>query len=234
MKPHTRTDFDHDLGELARMISKMGGLVQHQLAQAFGALFCNNAELANQVIRRDDDVDAFERRIEESSVSVIAKRQPMAIDLRETVSALQISHNLERIGDLVTNIVKRDIMFGGHLPESLLMGIRRMAQAVLEQLAAALDCYARRDAEMAMQVRCDDGNIDNLNHSLSQETIHLMSESPEQIAPYTQLLFCLKNLERIGDHVTNIAESVYFIATGETPSEPRPRVDGALAHKYRA
>ncbi len=230
MLPHTRSAFDQDLNELARMIAEMGGLVERQLSQAFDALFEHNLELAEQVIGRDADLDAFERRIEESSVGVIAKRQPMAIDLRETVSALQISHDLERIGDLAKNIGKRAIMLGDErMPPAMLNGLRDMARLVMAQVSAAIDCYARRSEDAALTVCNDDVSVDSLNNVLSSEAVRLMSTDPQQIGPCTQALFCIKNLERAGDHATNIAETVYYIVTGRTPERPRPRIETSLA-----
>ena len=226
MAVHTRTIFDVDLQDLTRMVAEMGGLAEQQIVQTFDALAQRNADLAHQVIDRDAALDTLQKTIEEKGISIIAQRQPLAIDLREILSALHISSDLERIGDLAKNISKRAIVIGNELlPTSLIAGLEHMTRLVLGQLKMALDSYAKRDASGALAVRNGDLQIDALNNALFYETMVYMSEDPHCVVASTQILFCIKNLERIGDHVTNIAEAVHYITSGHAPATERPKGD---------
>ncbi len=224
MSPHTRTVFDADLQELMRMIAEMGGIAEQQIMQTFDALAQRNTELAHQVIDRDAALDTLQTRIEEKGVNIIAQRQPLANDLREIISALHISGDLERIGDLAKNISKRAIVIGKELlPISLIAGIEHMTRMVMGQFKTALDSYAGRDASGALAVRNGDLQIDALNNALFYETMVYMSEDPHNVVACTQILFCIKNLERIGDHVTNIAEAIHYIISGHVSANERPK-----------
>ena len=224
MPAHTRTAFDADLHDLMRMVAEMGGLAEQQIAQAFDALALKNAELAYQVIKRDIALDAFQTKIEEKGINIIIQRQPFAIDLREAISALHICNDLERIGDLAKNIGKRVIAIGDEIiPMSLIAGIEHMMRMVMGQLKAALDSYTGRDVGKALAVCNGDLEVDALNNSLFYETIVHMGEDPQNIATCAQILFCIKNFERIGDHATNIAETVQYIISGHAPISERPK-----------
>ena len=235
MSPHTRAIFDADLQDLMRMVAEMGGLAEQQTNRAFDALAQRNAELAHNVISRDVALDAFQAKIEEKGINIIAQRQPLAIDLRETISALHISNDLERIGDLAKNIGKRAIAIGNEiLPMSLIAGLEHMTRMVMGQFKAALDSYTGRDVGKALAVRNGDIEVDALNNALFYETMVYMGEDPQNIAICTQILFCIKNFERIGDHATNIAETVHYIISGHTPVSERPKGNTASFAALRA
>jgi phosphate transport system regulatory protein PhoU len=224
MSAHTRTVFDADLQDLVRMVAEMGGLAERQIVQAFDALAQRNTELARKVIERDTALDIFQTTIEEKGINIIAQRQPLANDLREIVSALHISNDLERIGDLAKNISKRAIAIGSEiLPKSLISGLEHMTRMVLGQFKMALDSYAGRDVSETLAVRNGDLQIDALNNALFHETLVHMGEDPHNILSSTQILFCIKNLERVGDHATNIAETVHYIISGHVPASERPK-----------
>jgi len=224
MSAHTRTVFDADLQDLVRMVAEMGGLAERQIVQAFDALAQRNTELARKVIERDTTLDIFQTTIEEKGINIIAQRQPLANDLREIVSALHISNDLERIGDLAKNISKRAIAIGSEiLPKSLISGLEHMTRMVLGQFKMALDSYAGRDVSETLAVRNGDLQIDALNNALFHETLVHMGEDPHNILSSTQILFCIKNLERVGDHATNIAETVHYIISGHVPASERPK-----------
>ena len=224
MSAHTRTVFDADLQDLVRMVAEMGGLAERQIVQAFDALAQRNTELARKVIERDTTLDIFQTTIEEKGINIIAQRQPLANDLREIVSALHISNDLERIGDLAKNISKRAIAIGSEiLPKSLISGLEHMTRMVLGQFKMALDSYAGRDVSETLAVRNGDLQIDALNNALFYETLVHMGEDPHNILSSTQILFCIKNLERVGDHATNIAETVHYIISGHVPASERPK-----------
>ena len=224
MLEHTRTIFDADLRELTRTVARMGGLAERQVAQAFDALAQGNTELARQIIDRDASIDALQADIEARGTNVIAQRQPLAIDLREIICALHISSDLERIGDLAKNIGKRTIAVGNaSLPTSVLRGLAHMTTLVMTQLEMALDSYAARDVRAALVVRNKDLQIDALNNALFNETLVYMGGDSRNIVTCTQILFCIKNLERIGDHATNIAEAVHYMISGHPPVGERPK-----------
>ena len=224
MLAHTRRIFDADLQDLARMVAEMGGLAERQITQAIEALRKRNIRLAHQIIDRDATLDALQAKIEAKGIDIIAQRQPLAIDLREIISALRISNDLERIGDLAKNIGKRVIAIGDEiLPMSIIHGFEHMTRLVMEQFKTALDSFAARDITAALAVRNGDLQIDALNNALFYEVLVDMGEDPHNIATCTQLLFCIKNLERIGDHATNIAEAVHYIISGRPLSSERPK-----------
>jgi phosphate transport system protein len=223
---HTAKAFDADLQDLARMVAEMGGLAEKQVADAVDALAKRDTTLATRVTTSDTAIDSLQREIEDKSVLTIARRQPMAVDLRDIVGSLRIANDLERIGDLAKNIAKRVIALNAEFPPpKLIRGVEHMTDLVLEQLKAVLDAYARRDDNKAMAVWRGDEEIDAVNNSLFRELLTYMMEDPRNITFCTHLLFCAKNIERMGDHATNIAETVYYIVEGRSLAEERPKGD---------
>ena len=227
MVDHTIRAFDTDLQQLAGKVAEMGRLDGEQIADAITALLEKDTALAEQVIATDDRVDDLQREIEEKAVATIARRQPMAIDLREIVGTLRISNDLERIGDLAENIAKRVLLL---LPKefrlnAVALQLQHMANLVRDQLARVLRSYEQRDAVLALDVWRKDQEIDALNSSLFRELLTYMMEDPRNITFCSHMLFCAKNVERAGDHATNIAETVYYIVEGHQLTERRPKAD---------
>jgi phosphate transport system protein len=223
---HTIKSFDSDLQDLARMVAEMGGLAEKEIADSVDALAKRDTELARRVITVDATIDAIQHEIEDKAIMTLARRQPMAIDLREIVSALRVSNDLERIGDLAKNIGKRVIALNGEFPPpKLIRGVEHMAELVLNQLTDVLDSYGRRDVDKAVAVWKGDEEIDAMCTSLFRELLTYMMEDPRNIGFCIHLLFCAKNIERMGDHATNIAETVHFMIQGQPIGEPRPKGD---------
>jgi phosphate transport system protein len=226
MADHTSAAFDEDLRELSSHIAEMGGLAERALADSVEALVRRDTDLAQRVIAADAQIDALQREIEEKSVLTIARRQPMAVDLREVVAALRISNDLERVGDLAKNTSKRVLALDGqYQAPRLLRGVEHMAEMVIEQLKEVLDAYGARDEKRALSVWKRDGEVDAMYTSLFRELLTYMMEDPRHITLCTHLLFCAKNIERIGDHATNIAETVYYVVVGEPLTDERPKSD---------
>ncbi len=226
MIEHTTRAFDADLHELARKIAEMGRLDDAQIADAIAAWVKRDAALAKRVIAADDRVDALQREIEEKAATTIARRQPMAVDLREILGALRISNDLERVGDLAENVAKRMLLATevSRLNE-VVVQLRHMVDVVRDQLARVLQSYERRDVALALEVWRKDQEIDALNTGLFRELLTFMMEDPRNIAFCIHMLFCAKNIERMGDHATNIAETVYYIVQGSQIKEARPKAD---------
>jgi len=223
---HTTKAFDADLQDLARMVAEMGGLAEKQVADSVDALAKRDTTLAQRVSAADANIDALQREIEEKSVLTIARRQPMAVDLRDVVGALRLANDLERIGDLAKNIAKRVIALNGEFPPpKLIRGVEHMADLVLEQMKMVLDAYARRDISKAMTVWRGDEEIDAVCTSVFRELLTYMMEDPRNITFCIHLMFCAKNIERMGDHATNIAESVHYIIEGRPIADQRPKGD---------
>ena len=223
---HTTKAFDTDLQDLGRMVAEMGGLAEKQVADSVDALAKRDSALATRITQADSNIDALQHEIEEKAVLTIARRQPMAVDLREIVGALRIANDLERIGDLAKNIAKRVIALNGEFPPpKLIRGVEHMADMVLGQMKAVLDAYARRDDSKAMAVWRGDEEIDAVCTSVFRELLTYMMEDPRNITFCIHLLFCAKNIERMGDHATNIAETVHFMIQGQPIGEPRPKGD---------
>jgi len=226
MPEHTAKAFDIDLQELTRMVAEMGGLAEKQVADSVDALAHRDADLAQRTVAADPSIDALQQEIEEKAVLTIARRQPMAVDLREIVGALRVSNDLERIGDLAKNIGKRIIAINGEdMPRRSLRGVSHMANLMLAQLRDVLDSFARRDAAKAVDVWTRDEDVDRLYTSLFRELIVYMMENPVTLTFGIHLLFCTKNLERMGDHATNIAEAVYYMVNGQSLLRERPKAD---------
>ena len=223
---HTMKAFDADLQDLGRMVAEMGGLAEQQISDAIDALDRRDTMIAQQVITGDVRIDTLQREIEEKVILTIARRQPMAVDLREIVGALRISNDIERIGDLAKNIAKRVLVLDSEFrSQKVMRGVEHMAELVLAQIKDVLDAYARRDAQKALAVWRSDEGIDAVNNSLFRELLTYMMEDPRNISICIHLLFCAKNIERMGDHATNIAETVYFMVEGRTVIEERPKGD---------
>jgi phosphate transport system protein len=223
---HIVRSYEEELTHLNNKIARMGGLVEKLLGQSFDALERRDPELAIATINEDEEIDALEREIEEQAVIMIAKRQPLANDLRQIMAALRISIELERIGDLGKNLAKRAVaVVGEQQPKQLMLGLKHMGELALSQLKEVLDAFIERDAERALKVWAKDEEIDAMYNSLFRELLTYMMEDPRNIGLCTHLLFGAKNIERIGDHATNIAETVYYLATGKTITDQRPKGD---------
>ncbi len=226
MTEHTTRAFDADLHSLALKIAEMSRLDETQIRQSIEALVKRDMALAEGVIAAKDRVDALQREIEEKAIVTIARRQPMAVDLREIIGALRISNDLEKIGDLAENVAKEVILLSdAFLIDEVILQLQRMGRLVLGQLMRVLRSYERSDAAEALEVWREDLEVNSLNNSLFRETLTYMMENPRNITFCTHLLFCAKNIERIGDHATNIAENVYYIVEGRSLPDERPKAD---------
>jgi phosphate transport system protein len=226
MANHTVAAFDLELKELQRTIAEMGGLAEKMQSDAIDALGKQDIRLAQKIIAADPTLDRLQREVEEKAILTIARRQPMAVDLRDVIATIRIANDLERVGDLVKNIAKRILAMEGQFPpQKLLAGIGNMSLMALNQFKSVIDAYTQRDAQAALAVWQRDGEIDNLYTSLFRELLTYMMEDPRNISFCTHLLFGAKNVERIGDHATNIAETVYYLVTGESLAVDRPRGD---------
>jgi len=224
MSTHTMKAFDADLEELSRMVAEMGGLAEKEIADSVMALARRDLDLAHKVIALDPSVDALQRTIEEKVILTIARRQPMAVDLRDIVGSLRVSNDLERIGDLAKNIAKRVLALDTDVAFSqVIRGVEEMTKLVLAQVKQVLDAYASRDVAKALEVWRRDEEVDAVNNSLFRELLTYMMEDPRNITSCTHLLFCTKNIERMGDHATNIAETVHYMVEGRPLAEERPK-----------
>ncbi|MCF4129258.1 phosphate signaling complex protein PhoU [Methylobacterium sp. SyP6R] len=226
MSSHIVTSYDQELQNLRRSIAEMGGIAEKMVADSGQALLRRDAALAQAVIATDQRLDGLQREIEEKAILLIARRQPLAVDLRETISAIRVSGDLERIGDLAKNVAKRVVAIADQVQlQKIVVGVEHMNELVQEQLKDVLDAYATQDTVAALDVWARDGGIDALYTSLFRELLTYMMEDPRNITFCTHLLFCAKNVERIGDHTTNIAETIHYLATGETLPTERPKND---------
>jgi phosphate transport system protein len=226
MAEHIMKAFDADLEHLRRRILEIGGIAEKMLLDGTQALVRRDTPLAQAVIAADARLDHIQREIEEQAILMIARRQPMAIDLRESIAVIRISGDLERIGDLAKNIGKRVLAVSGQFqPQKVVVGVHHMSDLVLTQLKDVLDAYTSHDVERALDVWRRDGSIDALYTSLFRELLTYMMEDPRNISFCTHLLFAAKNVERIGDHTTNIAETIHYLVTGETIAAERPKND---------
>ncbi|MEX0954129.1 MAG: phosphate signaling complex protein PhoU [Rhizobiaceae bacterium] len=226
MGEHTVTSFDEELEHIDRLIRDMGDLAGTMVQDATRALVTSDNALAQRIISDDSVMDARQRDLDESAITLIAKRQPMAQDLRSVVGAIRMAADLERIGDLAKNIAKR---VGAVVPtptqKTLSLSIESMAEMVLLQVTGVIDAYVARDADSLRDLRARDEKVDIKYTAVFRELLTYMMEDPRNITACTHLLFCAKNLERIGDHVTNIAENAYYTITGEQLPAQRPKQD---------
>ena len=221
---HTVRAYDKDLDLLERRIAEMGGLAEKMVIDAMDALAAADTALAHQVVATDPRLDMLQREVEEQAVLTIARRQPVAIDLREIIGAIRVAGDLERVGDLAKNIAKRSVKIGleSRVPRAI-VGIKHMNDFALELMKDVLDAYAQRDVERALDVWERDADLDALEDSVFRDLLTHMMEDPRNITFCAHLLFCSKNIERIGDHATNIAETVFYLVTGSTLPTDRPR-----------
>jgi phosphate transport system protein len=225
MPDHIVTAYDGDLAALKSLISEMGGIAEDQLARGLDALIRRDGQLADRVIAADERLDALELAVEEKAVLTIAKRQPMARDLRDIMVSIRIAADLERIGDLAKNLAKRAHAIHDTISPRLTKGLGRMGELSQSQLKLVLDAFAASDADKAMDVWRHDEDIDALYNSIFRELLTYMMEDPRMIGSCAHLLFATKNIERIGDHATNIAENVYYLVHGKLLKEARPKGD---------
>ncbi len=229
MSEHTVKSYEGELEAISTSVAQMGGVAEALLQGAIDALQRRDSALADRMIESDRRIDELERVIEGQAVKILALRQPVGVDLRLTVTALRISNEIERIGDLAKNIAKRALVLNRENPVRLTQGLVRMGRECLSQIKAVLDAYAARDAESAMAVWRRDEEIDELYNSIFRELLTYMMEDPRTISLATHLLFVAKNLERAGDHATNIAEQVYYLAKGAYIGEDRPKGDATAS-----
>ena len=222
---HIVKSFDEDLKRLNNVIAEMGGLAEAQLTRAVESLVRRNTELATQVVQDDKRIDALETEVGQMTVRMLALRQPMAQDLREVVAAIKIASDIERIGDYAKNIAKRAIVLSAHAPLKPVTSIPRMSQLALQIIKDVLDAYIEKDAEGARAAWRRDEEVDEMYNSVFREMLTYMMEDPRNIGPCTHLLFIAKNIERIGDHATNVAEIVYYLVHGRSLDEERPKGD---------
>jgi phosphate transport system protein len=224
MSDHTVKAYDSDLSALHRSIAEMGGIAEKMLTDAMDALIGLDTDLARKVVANDMRLDALQRETEEKAIGTIARRQPMAVDLREIIAAIRVSGDLERVGDLAKNIAKRSIKIAAE-PRlgRATIGLKHMGELAALQLKEVLDSYAEHDIEKARAVWLRDAEVDALEDSVFRDLLTFMMEDPRNISFCTHLLFCSKNIERVGDHSTNIAETVYYQVTGDTLPMDRPK-----------
>jgi phosphate transport system protein len=223
---HTTKAFDVDLQDLKRMVAEMGGRVERQLCDAIDALVRHDCDKGQRVVLTDTGLDALQQDIEQKAIATIATRQPMAVDLREVMAVLRIANDLERIGDLAKNIAKRvPILDDGDLPRQARRGLSHIMGLAVGLLTEALDSFASGDSVKATSVRNRDEEIDLMYTSLFRELLTYMMEDSGTVTPGVHLVFCAKNIERVGDHVTNIAESVYYMVEGHSFADERRKAD---------
>ena len=220
---HTVRAYDKDLDLLERRIAEMGGIAEKMGIDAMDSLAAADAALAHQVIATDPRLDTLQREVEEQAIRTIARRQPVAIDLREIIGAIRVAGDLERVGDLAKSIAKRSLKMGleSRVPRAI-VGIKHMNDFAMELMKDVLDAYAQRDVDRALDVWERDVDLDALEESVFRDLLTHMMEDPRNITFCAHLLFCSKNIERIGDHATNIAETVFYLVTGSNLPTERP------------
>jgi phosphate transport system protein len=227
--PHIAKAFDRDLEAIQAQVMKMGGLVEEAIREGSKSLKSRDVELAEKVRRGDRQIDELEDLINTQCAQVLAIRQPAATDLRTVLTVMKIAGNLERIGDYAKNMAKRTEVLSQMQPvEGASSAIRRMSKEVGSMLSDALDAYVRRDAELAEDVRHRDLEVDQMYNALFREFLTFMMEDPRNITACMHLHFIAKNVERMGDHVTSIADQAVYLATGEMPDDPRPKDNKAI------
>ncbi|MEQ1708176.1 MAG: phosphate signaling complex protein PhoU [Terricaulis sp.] len=225
MAEHTVKAFTEELDALTQEVARMGGLAETAINDALSAVIRRETEQAQRVIERDARIDAAQREIERRAIKLFALRQPLAGDLRVVLTAWRIAGELERVGDLAKNIAKRSLILNQAEPIGLARSVERMGKLAAAHLKQVLDAYANRDLQGAIAVWFQDDNIDAHYNSLFRELLTYMIEDPRTIGSCAHLLFIAKNIERIGDHGTNIAEYIHFLVTGEEIATQRPRAD---------
>ena len=229
---HIVRSYDEDLKTLETYIAEMGGLAENQLGRAIKALASHDTELAAEVVADDQKIDDLEATLDTFALELIARRQPMADDLRFVMAGIKTASNIERIGDYAKNIAKRCpviVEFGGL--RGAIKSVSRMGDITRVMIENVLDAYINRDADIAQDVRLQDEEVDSLYNSLFRELLTFMMEDPRNITVCTHLLFIAKNIERIGDHTTNIAEYIHFMVHGTVPDADRPKGDDTAKAK---
>jgi len=229
---HIVTSFEADLKKLRDMIAGMGGLVERAVADAATALLEHDPDFATRVVEADPKIDAAERAVEQFAVQLLALRQPVADDLRQVVQALKVITDLERIGDYAANIAKRSLVINQVASSFSLSGLGQMALLVQQNLKSSIDAVGEADPQKAVAVWRADQQVDDLYNTIFRELITYMMEDARSITACTHLLFIAKNLERIGDHSTNIAELTYYAVTGESLPDFRPKGDQTSAYMH--
>ena len=225
-KDHIVKDFNEELSQLDNLLAEMGGLCEAQLSKAMEAMVKRDVDLASAVIEGDRRIDDLEKQVDSLAINLIALRQPMAADLRMIIASLKVANNLERVGDYAKNIGKRTIALSkSPVISNTANSIQRMSTMVEGMIKNALDALINRDSQRAKDVRISDQEVDQMHSSLFKELLTFMAEDPENISTCTHLLFVAKNLERVGDHVTSVAEQIVFIVEGEILDDERPKKD---------
>jgi phosphate transport system protein len=225
MSQHIVKSFDEELKRLTNTIARMGGLAEQQIASSIQAVVKRDTELAANVVEADQKIDELEREVDDQAVQMLALRQPMASDLRAIVGALRIASDVERIADYAANVAKRAIALSQMAPVRPVHAVPRMGRVVQEMVKDVLDAYANRDVDKAVAVWNRDEELDEMYSSLFRELLTYMMEDPRNITASTHLLFIAKNIERIGDHATNIAEMVHYLVRGTPLRAARPKGD---------
>jgi phosphate transport system protein len=229
---HIVSSFEADLQRLRDMIAAMGGLVEQAVADAMTALLEHDPDIATRVVENDPKIDAQERQVEQFAVTLLALRQPLADDLRQVVSALKIITDLERIGDYAANIAKRSLVINRMAQNFALTGLAQMAALVQQNLKTTIDAVGEADPQKAIAVWRADQMVDDLYNTIFRELITYMMEDARSISACTHLLFIAKNIERIGDHATNMAELTYYSVTGQTLPDFRPKGDQTSGYMH--
>jgi len=223
---HIVKSFDRDLAQIDNLILEMGGMVENQILLSINALIARDEQLAMTVRAADKPIDRLESAIDEASIRVLTLRQPLATDLRRVICAMKVASNLERIGDYSKNIAKRTVA----LRDTVSVGssektLKRMGQLVQQMVHDVLDAYVNKDTAMAEELILRDEEVDHMHNTLFRELLTYMMEDPRRITPCMHLLFIAKNIERMGDHTTAVAEQIYYVVNGELPEEDRPKSD---------
>ena len=225
-KDHIVKDFNEELSQLDNLLAEMGGLCEAQLSKAMEAMVKRDVDLASAVIEGDRRIDDLEKQVDSLAINLIALRQPMAADLRMIIASLKVANNLERVGDYAKNIGKRTIALSkSPVISNTANSIQRMSTMVEGMIKNALDALINRDSQRPKDVRISDQEVDQMHSSLFKELLTFMAEDPESISTCTHLLFVAKNLERVGDHMTSVAEQIVFIVEGEILDDERPKKD---------
>ena len=222
---HIVRSYDQELESLHAAIIQMGGVMESQLQAAIECVMKRDSQMAGQIVQGDERLDEYEMQIDADVIRMLALRQPMASDLREIISALKIAADLERMGDYAANVAKRAIALSQVPPVKPVAGIPHMGRIVMEIIKDVLDAFTERDLEKALAAWHRDEKVDDLYTSLFRETLTYMMEDPRNITACTHLLFTAKNIERIGDHATNIAENIHFLIEGRPITDARPKGD---------
>jgi phosphate transport system protein len=228
MSEHIVKSYDEQLNILKNTIAKMGSLAEKQIKDATEAAIKQDQEFADKIVGKDDRIDDLEKSIEEQVVNLLTMRQPLAIDLRETFSAMKISSDLERIGDLSKNIAKRSRYLDKNIGHEINKNFSLVSEKVQKSVKTVLDAFLNRDTKLAEQVWNADQEIDRLVDICMNSILKCIEEKKDGAAAFSQLMFMSKNLERIGDHATNIAETVYFLVSGKYIEGDRPKGESGI------